>query len=59
MLTVFNRNAGALQFYKSLGYSVDPTSPEWEPDEWEDGCVLGKVVGRGGGEMEWWNGEPE
>jgi len=39
MLTVLKRNTAAIGFYRSAGFTVDPTSPEYQSedsDEWVD-----------------------
>jgi len=38
MLTALKRNADALKFYQSTGFTVDPTSPEYQPED-DDGWV--------------------
>ncbi|KAI0067724.1 acyl-CoA N-acyltransferase [Artomyces pyxidatus] len=36
MLTVFRANNSAFAFYKAIGFEVDPISPGYGDDEWED-----------------------
>ncbi|KAG2159935.1 acyl-CoA N-acyltransferase [Suillus bovinus] len=36
MLTVFKANSAASAFYKSLGFDLDPSSPGYAEDDWQD-----------------------
>ncbi|KAG1864135.1 acyl-CoA N-acyltransferase [Suillus subalutaceus] len=36
MLTVFKANSAASAFYKSLGFNLDPSSPGYAEDDWQD-----------------------
>ncbi|KDQ63674.1 hypothetical protein JAAARDRAFT_29703 [Jaapia argillacea MUCL 33604] len=42
MLTAFKSNIDACNFYRALGFSIDPTSPDYE----DDAKFVGEGVGR-------------